>query len=346
MRVADWLGLANDPFWFAFFAVLLILGLPKVLTEIGLNGLHIVSDEMTAFVAEFQRLKSSGDLSAATLKCTNLCYRTWNKKRKSRFRVNLVDLFLGIAEDDEAVQECKLGSIVVHNGVVTAPLGSLLLDEVSLERQDEDSVRVMEVFSQGQSVFLHALTDKTDMFTGQLLERAFAWGLSCRAAKQRQLIFGSKRCGFKCEEIQAGRVFDPNVTLNSELVNQLRKGVLYYADESKKSHPGADLWFKEENGALVLVEVGGTSSNDKARRKVRELSKTVSEQSRAYDIAAVVLLPNVGPDVMGDSDELLLPTVVAGEVAQRLLGGLAQLLTWLDTCPELRGGRNSASCDS
>ena len=300
------------------------------MTEIGLNGLHIVSDEMKAFVAEFQRLKSSGDLKAATLKCANLCYRTWNKKRKSRFRVNLVDLFLGIAEDDEAVQECKLGSIVVHNGVVTAPLGSLLLDEVSLETQDEDSVRVLQVFSQGQSVFLHALTDKTDMFTG-LLERAFAWALSCRAAKQRQLIFGSKRCGFKCEAIQAGRVFDTNGTLNSELVDQLRKGVLYYADESKQSHPGADLWFIEDSGALVLVEVGGTSLNDKARKKARELSKTVaSEQSRAaYDIAAVVLLPNVGPDVRGDSDEFL-PTVVAGEVAQRLLGGLAQLLTWLD----------------
>ena len=50
---------------------------------------------------------------------------------------------------------------------------------------------------------------------------------------------------------------------------EMQKGTLYYA---RGNHPCADIFFKDDTGALYLVDVGGSSNMSKALNKVHKMN--------------------------------------------------------------------------
>ena len=152
----------------------------------------------------------------------------------------------------------------------------------------------------------------------------------------------SARFSFLCKEIEASRIFDKqSAILNETSVGELRNGVLYYANECKDSHPAADIWFRSDEGEVVLVEVGGGGrlggaggGRGGARGKVRKMKDVLVQNGPLGDLIGVVLLPNIATELETEVRDTELKvgvrlTVVTGARAQRLLGGLSQLLTWL-----------------
>ena len=111
----------------------------------------------------------------------------------------------------------------------------------------------------------------------------------------------------------------------------MQSATLYYADGN---HPCADIFFKDDTGALYLVDVGGASNMSKALNKVQKMNDVLikeglREDLQVSELKGVVLLPNIesiSPEDVGSISEAI---TVTGARARRLLGGLAQLLAWL-----------------
>jgi len=249
----------------------------------------------------------------------------------------LVDLLLGVEEADATAQ--KFRAIVAMEGYVSAPLEILLscFDPSDPARQ---------VFADCQTCFCGSLAGADVFCAGKALELAFLWTLACRAGKAeaawRFQAESMENVRFCCKTVKAGRLFrDTCVELDAGLVKEVEQQTLYFAREGGKdpSHPRADLWFLTVDNVLVLIDVGGAADLQKCMNKIAALEKTVVEQDKRADlktlgvqrIRGVVLLPNC--DVkMEPTSEM---EVVSGSPARRLLGGLAQLLTWLgDDLPE------------
>ena len=111
----------------------------------------------------------------------------------------------------------------------------------------------------------------------------------------------------------------------------MQNATLYYAEGN---HPCADIFFKDDAGALYLVDVGGASNMSKALNKVQKMNDVLikeglREDLQVSELKGVVLLPNIesiSPEDVGSISEAI---TVTGARARRLLGGLAQLLAWL-----------------
>ena len=112
------------------------------------------------------------------------------------------------------------------------------------------------------------------------------------------------------------------------MVDGVQANVLYYADEKKTPHPAADMWFLAGDGQLVLVEIGGTGAEEEAKKKVTAMTDVLSQHG-AKNVIGVVLFPNFSGRLRPSGHGQQKPVVVSGLEAQRLLGGLAQMLTWL-----------------
>ena len=83
--------------------------------------------------------------------------------------------------------------------------------------------------------------------------------------------------------------------LDSAKVAEMQNATLYYAEGN---HPCADIFFKDDTGALYLVDVGGTGNMSKALNKVQKMSDVLVKEGLREDLQVsklkgVVLLPNI-----------------------------------------------------
>ena len=311
----------------ATLRVTLGLALQKLL----LAGLHFQSSEIDQLLHKLNNmLGNAGDNVKARLeKCIEHCNRMWMED-SARQRKSLKDLLCGIEEDDDRVQEKRFPQEVALDDILTAPLEVLLRDE------DDDSLSPANKLHCFCQDLLKSALDNSSSGTvtaGKILEHAYLWVLSCRSNKYRKITFlGVVR--FPCEDIQPGYIFEKNSkSLDSAKVAEMQNATLYYAE---RNHPCADIFFKDDSGALYLVDVGGTSNMSKALNKVQKMNDVLvkeglREDLQVSELKGVVLLPNIesiSPEDLGSISEAI---TVRGARARRLLGGLAQLLAWLPT---------------
>jgi len=119
--------------------------------------------------------------------------------------------------------------------------------------------------------------------------------------------------------------------LDSAKVAEMQNATFYYAEGN---HPCADLFFKDDTGALYLVDVGGTGNMSKALNKVQKMSDVLvkeglREELQVSKLTGVVLLPNIASISLENEGIISEAITVTGARARELLGGLVQLLAWL-----------------
>ena len=137
---------------------------------------------------------------------------------------------------------------------------------------------------------------------------------------------------FQCQDIQPGYIFQKNSKmLDSAKVAEMQNATFYYAEGN---HPCADLFFKDDTGALYLVDVGGTGNMSKALNKVQKMSDVLvkeglREELQVSKLTGVVLLPNIASISLENEGIISEAITVTGARARELLGGLVQLLAWL-----------------
>lgn len=172
----------------------------------------------------------------------------------------------------------------------------------------------------------------SDLLSSKPLECAYFWALSCRSAVNGQVKFLRDRFFIKCDKLVPGRLFPGTVSSDYD-ISFLEKGTMYYVDENppiKPSHPLADLFFVTEDNELVLVDVGGGSRRNIASKvkALKEWIKTEQPNVPDYKLRGVVLAPNYAGEreshSMGDV------ALVCGEDAISLLGGLGQIVRWME----------------
>ena len=160
-----------------------------------------------------------------------------------------------------------------------------------------------------------------------ILEYAYLWALACVSCKFSLLDFDELVARIQCEDIQPGYMFQKNKSLDSAL-----KCALLYA---RRNHPCAVIFFKDDTGALYLVDVGGSSNMSKTLHKVHKMNDVLVKEGMREDLQVselegVVLLPNI-VNIRLENEEISEAITVTKARARLLLGGLAQVLAWLPT---------------
>lgn len=310
-----------------------LLGL--VLEYLGLADLHgTPSYDAARFIDGLCLAKTDRTVSGSLVNCVNFCQKFW-KETMSKSRgstAGLVQLFVGIPENSDMLQERRFGPIIVLEGYVSASLQDLLNNEESGTIDDANSYNL---FDDCRNAFLLELTDDRTTCSGRLLERAFLWSLAVHSAVRARLVFQSWRFIFKCEGISCGSIVNSTFDVDSSLAAKLQPGILYYAGD--KSHPRADMWFKTSfigKESVVLMDIGGTTNFSKINVKFDRMLEVVNGSDLL--VFGVVLAPNLDIE-MTDRKALASErvAVVFGTACRALLGGLAQLLPWLvDNAPD------------
>lgn len=306
-----------------------VLGL--AVTRMGLTKLHTGSDDVRSFFASMQKVLDTPvhpvDTSADRLvEALLACPLEWPE---GDALPQVVDLLLGVPE--ARANEERLPCVVALDTYLTAPL------EVLMTAFDEDDP-LNGLFECCQNLLKQSLRNVADFCEGKVLERAFLWALACRAGRKQSLTFQDEgaRFLFQCRTVAPGRIFPRgSAQLEIELVRALMQETLYYADEGRKvgTHPLSDLWFKTADHQLVLIDISGSANWKSCVEKIDVMCGAVRKESERVDfeklkvsgLRGVVLLPNLdrAPIKVAEVE------VVVGKAARRLLGGLAQLLTWL-----------------
>ena len=306
--------------------VTLGLALQKLL----LAALHFPSSEIDLLLDKLNNmLGNAGDNVKARLeKCIAHGNRMWMEEWPGQV-TSLVDLLCGIEESDDSMQEKRFPQVVALDDIITAPLEVLLRDE------DDDSLSPANMLHCScQIVFKQALkTSPTAAVTaGKILEYTYLWVLACRSCKFSKFRFDELLVPCQCRDIQPGYILHKNSKrLDSAKVAEMQNATLYYAEGN---HPCADIFFKDDTGALYLVDVGGASDMSKALNKVQKMNDVLikeglREDLQVSELKGVVLLPNIVSISPEDVGSLSGAITVTGARARRLLGGLAQLLAWL-----------------
>jgi hypothetical protein len=107
---------------------------------------------------------------------------------------------------------------------------------------------------------------------------------------------------------------------------------MYYAKEKSAglpTHPLADIFFITNEQELVLVDVAGGSIRS-VEEKAKRLSGWIRTEQNIvteYKLQGVVLAPNVHEIVRDVYSNV---TITIGDDAIELLGGVSQILQWLD----------------
>ena len=112
-----------------------------------------------------------------------------------------VDLLLGLS-DEEATTRRYPPLVYLANRKFSLPLETLT---AAVDSKDT----AFGVFQKGQQLLLDAVAGASDYCDGIVLERAFAWALSCRAAKKDQQVgftLGPHEFNFHCADLKDGKV--------------------------------------------------------------------------------------------------------------------------------------------
>ena len=205
---------------------------------------------------------------------------------RARQRKSLIDLVCGIPQDDDRVQEKHFSQVVALEDILTAPL------EVLLRDKDRDLLSLANMLHRScQGIFKQALktNPRAAVTAGKILEPACLWVLACRSYKFSGLKFDGLLARFQCQGIQSGYIFQKNSKmLDSAKVAEMPRGTIRVPI----------IFFKDDAGALYLVDVGGTGNMSKALNKVQKMSDVLVKEGLREDLQVsklkgVVLLPNI-----------------------------------------------------
>ena len=209
---------------------------------------------------------------------------------------SLRDLLCGIREDERMMTACKrnvfLMQVVTLDNILTAPW------RCYCDRNDDHLSLAYLLHVSCQWVFKQALktSPRAAVTAGKILEYAYLWALAGRSCKFSLLDFDSLVARFQCEDIQPGYIFQKNSnSLDSAKVAEMQKGTLYYGWGNT---PCADIFFKDDIGALHLVDVGGSSNMSKALNKVHKMNDVLVKEGSREDLQVsefqgAALLPNI-----------------------------------------------------
>ena len=251
-----------------------------------------------------------------------------------------VKLLLGvedIAEKD--TEEARFAEQIAEVVVVkTAPenpniLTSSLQRLLTIKQETNSSTpdQLSKVYKAGRNRLRKELGSKRspDYLSSTPLEASYAWTLACRSAVDGDIEFlDTLAFDIKCERLEPGRFFKGQDDTKYN-VRKLKKNVIYYVDEPP-THPRADIFFRTEDNEVVLIDVYGGGRND-LNDKNQTLTDWIAREQRKFrnrrvKFHGVVLAPFVN----GESNTTGAVTVVRGEGALDLLGGLRQVSRWLE----------------
>jgi hypothetical protein len=212
--------------------------------------------------------------------------------------------------------------------VVSLPGGRITVSVLNLLSKYDP---MNKVYGIGRTLFRGQLVLSPDLISGSPLEAAYYWTLACRSATSKVLEFPHVTYSIDCKDLIPARLFSGT---DSSLYNLdfLKHGIIYYSDEKvhgRPTHPLADLFFITKDNELVLVDIYGGMSMDGLRDKRKDLTvwiKTEQVKIPHYKLRGVVLAPNLNIQSRSFNEVC----TVTGEDAVFFLGGLKQILRWLE----------------
>eukprot|EP00439_Symbiodinium_sp_Y106_P031792 s955_g3.t2 len=240
--------------------------------NIGLDQLHIPQHEKSDLRRTFRDIQDQLD------KKGNLESKLVGAIRS--FRVALpemddyvsgaVDFLLGV-EDKKADDKRYRGG----RGVVSLANRKLSLPLEILMSSRDIEAKALELFCVGQDLFRDSILGGSTWCDGMVMERAFAWVLSCKAAKSAagfRLKDSGRRLKFQAEQLRDGlqqfdgrnaRVFTKKGKPCISCIRNMKDGVMYHALSEggcAGTHKGFDIWFKTTDGHLVRSSVANFSN--------------------------------------------------------------------------------------
>lgn len=305
------------------------------------------SQPVQEFLHEFQQKMQGNDRFNSKLKeCTRLCRQQLVSKYRKPISL-LVERFKGIPAHEMQHEERIEGGVVLVGDYITAPLDVLLTEEAAPSQNGGCSEHDCCLYRECQRKFSEVFESEDDLCSGLVLERAFLWAL---ALHEKFPNLGTT-CNWNATRILPSRIFEPRTgsgggaVVRREALSNLQRGILYYADEGpgNPSHPFVDLWFVDNSDTLVLVEVGGSCLVESAQNKKEKLSRMVQHLKEWKDanleglgcwtsVIGIVLLPNLADNAeLRHHKSSRKVHVLTSTSARRMLGGLSQLVTWLDS---------------
>ncbi len=337
--------------YFAAFKVALGLALRQKTEgnciDLGTLMLSIAKDQQIPaaknFLARLQSFrKRTYDYAQMFRDCVELCREHWAKDETSNASTctDIVALLRTVPMEDFTLQwqkeRWKVPIVVLGNpDRVTAPLPELLWRSPGPESQ---------CFSQCQQLFLSELSlqDSTDLCAGKLLERAFLWACAVNAGQDLADELFQK----SIKEVKGSMIFEPRqqggAVVKWEASNSLQSDILYYADEGrgKQSHPWTDMWIcrklenQEGTCSVLLMEIYGGTNSQTAGTKLKRLSKMCKhlceKDPRKWQYSGLVLAPNLKENDCTRPFPNFSSVQIWQDKARKLLGGMVQLLCWLD----------------
>ena len=241
------------------------------LVHIGLDQLHIPQDEKSDLHRTFRniqdQLDKDGNLESKLIGALG-SFSVALPDRDEQVS-GALDLLLGI-KDARAEDRRYPGVVSLDNRKLSLPLEMLLAVR---DVKDES----FNLFCDGQGLLIDSILGNSDWCDGLVMERAYAWALSCKAATSAgrfRLKDAGREFLFLCKELRDGikqlngksaRVFTKNGTPSIGGIRCIEHGVMYHAlSEGDKAgtHKGFDMWFKTKVNELVRSSVAiqnGTS---------------------------------------------------------------------------------------
>jgi len=294
---------------------------------IGLLRVHKASGTFNSFRDAFNAAAAEAVADGTSpLEAWNaLC--AWPSLGVPEVESDAAEILLGVQENQYPGTEGdrllrKMGhAVVVRTGARTL-LTSSFLHLLSINAPD------VPVYGDGRERLASVLTSATDDLSATPLEASYTWALACRSFIDKTLDFADEEFAIECKSLEAGRFFATSQNTTTHNAN-LKENVIYYVLEGKghDSHPLADLFFRVKD-QVVLIDIYGGGNVDGARGKETRLKEWITrEQPNNEDLSfyGVVLAPFVN----GASFTNGTVTLMRGEEALELLGGLRQLSGWL-----------------
>ena len=228
------------------------------LQQVGLDQLHIERGEDRILQQTFKKIRGILDKDQKLENKLVGAIQSFKLKLEGTNVPGAVNLLLGV-KDEEATGQRYPQVVSLPNRKLSLPLEMLMA-----ARDTTDSANA--IFEEGQKLFRSSTGAASDYCDGALLERAFAWALACKAAKEERLAM-STEYQFQCSDLQDGlkqvegkncRVFTKNGDPCIDGIDNMKDGIMYHAfseGSGMGTHKGFDIWFKTTDGRLVRSSV-------------------------------------------------------------------------------------------
>jgi hypothetical protein len=275
--------------------------------------------ETMSFLNNIASAKLNSNPTDALEKCNNLCKYNNYKLGKYDQVQDAREILLGFIDTNER----QISDIVgLPDGRISVSLMKLLTTV------DPN----FGVFNTARHLFQNVFTlgSSEDLISSTPLERAYLWSLACASSFNRKLKLGSNIFKFVCNNIKPGRIF-PGANKSVYDLNKLEPHILYYAiaRNGEPTHPLADLFFRTTDNEIVLIDIFGGGSTNSTENKINNLKNWIgTEQSKnsKFVLRGVVIAPFL--DSYNETKSNVV-SIVKGESARSLLGGLIQVSAWL-----------------